>query len=186
MKKLSDNFKESALELRDLRVLTTCAVMGALSVALSMVASIQIGDYLKIGFSALPNQIVDWLFGPVVGCLFGGVMDIVKFIIKPTGAFFPGYTLSAMAAGLIYGVSYYKRKLSIWRIIITKLIVAMVVNMGMNTLWITMTTGKAFMVLLGSRFLKELIDVPVQAVIFFALVAIIERTGVKKYTHTAK
>ena len=184
--KIKENLASSARELRDLRVLTTCAVMAALAVALEFVASIQIGDYLKIGFSALPNQLVDWLFGGVTGALFGGVMDIVKFIIKPTGAFFPGYTLSAIAAGFIYGVSYYKKTPSLWRILATKAVVTLVVNAGMNTLWISMMTGKAFTVLLASRFVKEIVDLPVQAVLFFALVQIVERSGVKKYTHTQK
>jgi ECF transporter S component (folate family) len=182
--KIRENLISSAKELRDLRVLTTCAVMAALAVALDFVASIQIGDYLKIGFSALPNQIVDWLFGPVTGALFGGVMDIVKFIIKPTGAFFPGYTLSAAVAGFIYGASYYKRKPGFVRIIVTKAIVTLVVNAGMNTLWISMMTGKAFTVLISTRFLKEIIDLPVQAVLFFLLVQLVEKTGVKKYTHS--
>lgn len=180
------NLIDSAKELRDLRVLTTCAVMAALSVALSLVASIQIGDYLKIGFSALPNQIVDWLFGPVTGALFGGAMDVVKFIIKPTGAYFPGYTLSAAVAGFIYGMSYYKRTPGIVRIVITKAIVTVIVNMGLNTLWISMMTGKAFAVLLASRAVKEIVDLPVQAALFFLLVKLIEKTGVKKYTHTVK
>ena len=113
-------------------------------------------------------------------------MDIVKFIIKPTGAFFPGYTLSAAVAGFIYGVSYYKKTPSLWRILATKAVVTLVVNAGMNTLWISMMTGKAFTVLLASRFVKEIVDLPVQAALFFLLVQIVEKSGVKKFTHTVK
>ena len=53
-----------------------------LALILNSVASINIGPYVKIGFSGIPNQIADYLFGPITGCLFAGVLDIVKFFIR--------------------------------------------------------------------------------------------------------
>lgn len=87
-------FLESAKELKKTTALTACAMLVALALILNQVASINLGPYVKIGFSGIPNQIVDYLFGPVSGALFAGVLDIVKYFIKPDGSFFFVYTNS--------------------------------------------------------------------------------------------
>ena len=73
---------------------------------------------MKIGFSGIPNQIADYLFGPITGCLFAGVFDIVKFFIRPDGPFFFGFTFNAMLAAFIYGCFYYKHRLTFRRVLI--------------------------------------------------------------------
>lgn len=65
--KKNNMFLESARELKKTSALTACAMLAALAFILNQVASINIGPYVKIGFSAIPNQIVDYLFGPVSG-----------------------------------------------------------------------------------------------------------------------
>lgn len=35
--------------------------------------------------------------------IFGGALDVLKYIIKPTGPFFFGFTFDAMLSGIIYG-----------------------------------------------------------------------------------
>ena len=102
MKKLATLFQDSYNELKSVRTITTMAMFAAIGVILGSL-TIQIGDFIKIGFSTIANQFVYYLFGPAAGCLFGGALDILKYLVKPTGAFFPGWTLSAMAAGLLYG-----------------------------------------------------------------------------------
>ena len=64
-------------------------MFGALSVVLGYY-SFKITPNLKIGFGSIPNMLVDYLFGPVVGGLFGGAMDVIKFMLKPDGGFMPG------------------------------------------------------------------------------------------------
>mgnify|MGYP002524265628 FL=1 len=100
-------FRESANELRKVQAIALCGIMGALAIVLGYVATIRIGDYIRVGFSFLPNVIIDFLYGPVVGGIFGGVMDIVKYIMNPTGPFFPGFTISAIVGAVIYGIILY-------------------------------------------------------------------------------
>lgn len=85
-------FFSCAKELKTASTLAVCAMLVALALILNSVASINIGPYVKIGFSGIPNQIADYLFGPITGCLFAGVLDIVKFFIRPDGPFFFGFT----------------------------------------------------------------------------------------------
>ena len=75
-----------------------------------------------------------------------------------------------MLAGLIYGCLLYHKPLSIKRIVIAEFLVKLIVNCGLNTLWISMLYGKAFFVLLPMRLLKNVIMLPIDsAVVFFAL-----------------
>ena len=185
-------FKDSALELRSTRNLVLCAMMAALSIVLSYTTSFYITPEIKIGFSGLPNRLVDFMFEPVVGCIFGGLMDVIKFFIKPDGAFFPGYTLTAMVGGLIYGIFYYRLQIkqpqltketgwpkvkawilanitSILLIFIANVLVKCICNIGLNTLWSSMFTGKAWIALLPTRVLKNLIQIPTDTVLHFVL-----------------
>ena len=118
MKKIKQLFSDSLHEFTVTKNLVLCGLMAAIAIVLSMVASISIGPYVKIGFSGIPNRIVEFLFGPVVGCIFGGALDLLKFMIKPDGPFFFGFTFNVMLAGLIYGCLLYHKPLSIKRIVI--------------------------------------------------------------------
>lgn len=170
MKKIKQLFSDSLHEFTVTKNLVLCGLMAAIAIVLSMVASISIGPYVKIGFSGIPNRIVEFLFGPVVGCIFGGALDLLKFMIKPDGPFFFGFTFNVMLAGLIYGCLLYHKPLSIKRIVIAEFLVKLIVNCGLNTLWISMLYGKAFFVLLPMRLLKNVIMLPIDsAVVFFAL-----------------
>jgi len=62
-----------------------------------------------------------------------------------------------MLAGVMYGCMYYKKKLTLPRVLATKFIVMLVCNVFLNTLCLTVLYGQAFMVILPARALKNLI-----------------------------
>ena len=128
MKKVTTLFLDSYHEFKKIRTITTASMFAAIGVILGAY-TIQVGNYLKIGFSGIANQFVYYLFGPVVGCFYGGALDILKYLVKPTGAFFPGWTLSAMVAGVIYGCFFYKKPLSLVRVFVAELTVSIICNM---------------------------------------------------------
>lgn len=135
-------FRESAKEFKIVKSLVMMAMLLALRLALGFVTTIQISENIKIGFTIFPTTIACMMFGPVPGLAMGGAADILGFIIKPTGAFFPGYTLDSMIAGMIYGWSFYKReKITIIRVVLTLLAVTTIVNLTMTTTWISIQYG---------------------------------------------
>lgn len=172
MKKMKELYLSSMRELASPKNLALCGVMGALSMVLGIVASIQIGPYIKIGFSGLPNRIVECLFGPVIGCIFGGTMDILKFIAKPDGPFFFGFTFDAMLAGILYGSILYKKPVTIPRVFVAELVAKVIVNCGFNTLWISVLYGKGFLAILPMRLLKNAIMLPIDTIITFAMLTL--------------
>ena len=157
-----------------------CGVMGALSVVLSFVGSIRINPYMKIGVSEIPNLMIDYLMGPVVGGVFGAVMDFLKFLIHPDGSFFPGFSLSAAVAAVIFGIFIYKKKITFWRLLISEILVKLIVNIGMNTLWLDMLYGKGFLAILPHRIVSNLIQLPIDVIVLFAVLSAVEK-GAKKY-----
>ena len=177
MKKLKELYQQSLQELCHTKTVVLCGLLAALAIVLSMVASIQLGPYIKIGFSeprsdggsnAKLANILE--FGPAVGCLFGGALDLLKYVLKPDGPFFFGFTFNAMLSGLIYGTLLYRRPVSIKRIVIAEFLVKLVINCGLNTLWISMLYGKGFIALLGPRVIKNVIMLPIDSfILFFAL-----------------
>lgn len=177
MKNLVACFQESARELKEHKTIVVTAMMIALGVVLGFY-SVQIGDFLKIGFSGLANELTAMLFGPVVGGLMGGIADLLKFIIRPTGPFFFGFTFNAILAAVIYGVFWYKKPMSLKRIFAAKITVAIVVNLFLNTYWLSMLYGKGFAALLPARAIKQLISVPVESILFFLVVSMLMKAKV--------
>lgn len=174
MKKL---FADSFGELKNLRTLVITALLVAIGVVLGFY-SIQLTENLRIGFSFLANELTAMLFGPVVGGIMGGVTDIIKYIIRPTGPFFFGFTFNAILGAVIYGILLYKKPLSFRRILFSKALVAVIVNVCLNTYWLSMLYGNAFLVILPPRIIQQIIMVPIQSVLFFAVVQTLSRARV--------
>ena len=64
---------------------------------------------LRIGFGFIPVVLASIMFGPVLGGITAAFSDILGMMLFPQGVYFPGFTLSAFLAGLIYGLLLYKK-----------------------------------------------------------------------------
>lgn len=134
--------KESAKEFGKTKSLVAMAMLLALRLALGYVTNIQLTESIKIGFTIFPTTIACMMFGPMPGLVMGGAADLIGFFLKPTGPFFPGYTLDSMVAGFIYGCFFYRReKLTPLRVMAALATVTVVVNMCMTTSWISIQYG---------------------------------------------
>ena len=186
MKKLLSLIKESYHELKYVNTITCCAMFGAMAVVLGSFASINLTPHLKIGFASLPNELVDFLFGPVVGACFGGGMDLIKFMIRPDGGFMPGFTFDAMLAAFIYGMFLYKRPLSLKRMLVAKFVVSLVCNVLLGTYWLSLLNGKGYLVILPSRAIKNLIQWPVDSVLFIVVAKALEKANVFRLIRSSR
>ena len=103
------NFKKSFEELKSIRCLTVTALLIGVSVALKFVM-IMPSETLKISFAFVGLAAIGMLYGPVVAGLAGVVTDVIGFLVKPTGAFSPIFTLVEVAGAVIYGIFLYGLK----------------------------------------------------------------------------
>ena len=115
MRKFAALFTDSYKELKSVRTITLMAMFAAIAVILGYF-SIDVGEYIRIGFSSIPNGLISYMFGPTVGGIFAGALDVLKFIVKPTGTFYPPLTLVTMLAGILYGIMYFCNGISITHI----------------------------------------------------------------------
>ena len=66
MKGIKALFADSIQELKDLRTLAVTAMLLAIAVVLGFY-TLQLTDYIKIGFAYIANETTGMLFGPAVG-----------------------------------------------------------------------------------------------------------------------
>ena len=165
-------FATSAGEFKSLHTIILCGLLGALGIILKMFATIPFGPF-TVTYAWLPNRMVDFMFGPAVGAVYGGIMDIVKFIMKPTGTFSFGYTAMAMLAGIIFGIVLYKKPVSFMRIVFAQSLVKIFINAGMGTYLMAFEKGEAFMILMPVRLIKNLIMIPLDSILLFVVLTAI-------------
>lgn len=163
-------FVRSLHELKSTRCLALTALLIAINIALDLLGlTIKLPPNLRIGFGFLCNAAVGMLFGPVVGMMAGVCTDVLGYFAGnlTMGAYFPGYTLTAITAGLFWGLWLYPRKLTVWRALGAKACINLFCNIGLNTLWLTMTGGKAMGALLALRVPKNLLMLPIETVLLY-------------------
>ena len=178
MSKTPNIFVRSLRELRSTRCLAVTALLIAINVTLDLLGlSIKLPPNLRIGFGFLCNASIGMLFGPVVGMMAGVCTDVLGYFAGnlSMGAYFPGYTLTAVVGGLIWGLWLYPRKITVWRAIGAKTCINLFCNICLNTLWLTVTGGKARSVLLVTRVPKNLILLPIEIVLVYFGMKLVNR-----------
>lgn len=151
------------------------ASMIALEIVLSKLVSINI-SFLRIGFGFLPIAILAILYGPISAGICYVIGDLVGAFVFPTGAFFPGFTVTAFVTGVLFGLVLYKRKVTFVRALVASSLVCVLANLLLNTFWLTFVIGKGFKVLLASRAVKELVAIPIMAFLIVAMDKTVIRT----------
>lgn len=98
------------------RKLVMLALLTALTIVLARFLAFQI-QILRISLEFIPILIAAILFGPLAGGIVGAVADVLGYVIKPMGTFFPGFTISAFTTGFIYGLFFHKKQITWFRAI---------------------------------------------------------------------
>ena len=134
------------------KALVQIALLIALDIILTRFLRIQTPT-LRISFGFLPIAIIAMLHGPMLAGIAGALGDLIGFMLVPVGTFFPGFTLSAILTGVIYGVFLYDRPKSLGRIVMIALTMTVCITLVLNTFWLSILFEDAFVVLLLPRFI---------------------------------
>lgn len=136
---------------------------------------------LSIGFTFVPLMLAGIILGWKYSLLIAALTDLIGALLFPFGTYFVGYTISSALTGLVYGLLLYRRdgfkldKKFMIRLLIAILIVTILINGGLNTLWLVITMKKAFLVILPTRILKQLIMIPVMFITMVALCKVLQK-----------
>ena len=155
------------MQKRTIQRITISAMLLAISVIFGFF-KIPLSQASEIRLQFLPVAVEGMLFGPLYGGILGGLSDILCYIVRPTGPFFPGFTFSAVIQGVIYGVLL-KKDQTIGRILIAQTLDTVVVSLILTSLWLALLYGNAFIPLIGSRIIKVIIMYPVNTVLLTAV-----------------
>ena len=173
-------FRESASELKSVKNLCIISLLLALRVCLNFL-TIPISDVCHLSFLFIVMGIIGGMYGPFVGAICGAVGDVLCYIIHPMGGFFIGFTASAAIAGVLYGLILYKNKFCVPRIIFSEILVDVVVNVLLNTIWISMLYETGFWELLITvRIPKNLIMIPISICVFVVLSPLINKMAAQR------
>ena len=136
---------------------------------------------VKVGLGVIGSVLLGYFFGPLWGAIGGGVSDLVSSaIFGNQGGFFIGFTLTAMVGPLIYALFLYNKPVKIWRIIASTILVTLIVNIGMNTLWLHIMYNMNFNAALVQRLPKEVIVPWIQMVVIYFVLQAVSRVKIKK------
>lgn len=168
---MQNRILSSTREIKNIHSLVICAVMIALYVAIDT-ASLYVTQTLQLTFSFLVLAMLGYRFGVFTGTLAGLACDLIAYIIRPAGPLHLGFTLSTMLTVLVFALFLYGRELKLWRIIVSKTIINLAVNIMLNTYWLSNLYGKAYIILLFDRILKNIALLPIEiALLWFVLKA---------------
>lgn len=164
-----------------LNLLVFAALMVAMARALSLIPSIPIA-HTKMSFGFLARALCALVCGPVMGLLYGFVEDILGFVLQPSGQFFFGYTLSTMLGMLVYALCLYRARVSMFRLLLANLIVNVVINAALGTVWTVMMMGGNYAILFMGSLAKNIVTIIPKSmllyILFQALLPILQRMGI--------
>lgn len=92
------------------RIVVNCGLFIALSVVLKILFEVYIplGGFptLRLNLTAVPIMLSGIVLGPIPGLAVGFIADILAFIIRPSGPYFIGFSISSALTGLIPGLLF--------------------------------------------------------------------------------
>jgi ECF transporter S component (folate family) len=159
------------------RIIVFMGLLVAMNIVLERFLSIQT-PIVRISFGFLPIALAGALFGPVGGAVAGGLSDILGTLVAGQGGYFPGFTLTAVLGGAVYGFFLYKKPASVKRTALAVLIITVVCNIALNTLWLTVLTGKGALAILPPRLVKDGILLPVQVFLIYSVQRLAQPLGI--------
>lgn len=134
-------FKSSINSLKNIRTYITIALLLSFVMLFKFIPIPSGFGSLGITFGFLFLSIACMIYGPIPALIIGALSDLIGFVIRPTGPFFPGYTLDAMLACFTYALCFYKTHITFTRCLIARTIVNLFVNTILGSIWNGIITG---------------------------------------------
>ncbi len=158
--------KEAALEIKKVRTLTSAAVATAVTVVLDFFRLV-LTPTMEISFSFLGVALAGMMYGPIVGGIVGGISDYIEYLIRPSGAFFFGFTFNKIVSGFIYGLFLYKKQPTIKRTAMAVLVETVIVTLILTPLWLNIMYGSSLFVI--ERLVEAVILFPINTFLLYKI-----------------
>ena len=157
---------DARAQLKNVRMLTLAGIITAASIVLESFPIYLLGTSLKIYFSFLVISLGCYVYGPAVGILVGFANDTLGFLISSFGEpYFPGYLITAMLSGLIYGTLLYRQRITVLRLVVVRLIINYGSNVLLGSVWKAMLYGKGYYYYFTTGLIKNTTMLPIEVLL---------------------
>ncbi|MDD5603836.1 MAG: folate family ECF transporter S component [Eubacteriales bacterium] len=131
---LNDKFTRKLRGNRSVRILAQAGLLLALAVVVrnfSYMVYFAGATGMRITISGIFTKITAILFGPFLGGISSGLLDLIGYLIKPEGAYIPLLTITAVLGGLLTGFFWLIfRNIDIRRLHIFSLVIFILIGLA--------------------------------------------------------
>lgn len=165
-------WREAAGNLKNVRMLALAAMIIALRAICKMV-EIPIAPGLNINLAGIFNAAGAMVYGPVVGVAGAIVSDPLGYLLHPDGPYFLPFMLVDMSSSFLFGLLFWKRRLTVNRAMGAKFAVNMVSNVVLTSvimkwyylIFYGVEKAEAYNIINLTRIVKNLVMFPVEAIL---------------------
>ena len=160
------------------QMLTRMALLIALNVVLSRVASIRIPlggvEGFRFGFGSLPVIFAGVFMGPLAGGIVGALGDFCGYFINPVGAYMPLFTVNAALRGVIPGVAVIlfcktKKQIGVIPLFLIVCCTFILTEIFLLPYLLELLFGLSRVITLPPRIIQSAVSAPVYTAILFSL-----------------
>ena len=123
---------DAAAELKDTHMLVFAALMIALRLVMKQV-SIPITPFLRINAAYFVNALGAMVFGPVFAALCAAVTDVLGYIIRPDGVYFPPFILTEIGGSVVFALFLYRAIVTTTRVMLSRFSINLFINVLLQT-----------------------------------------------------
>ena len=168
------NMRESVKEIKNLNSLCGVSMLAALNAVLHF-TTVFVTSTLRIGVASVTIGIAGLLYGPWLTGLVGVGADIIKYLLRPEGVYFFGFTFNEFLIGVIYGAFFYKQKITFRRVSFARTVHTILINLMLTPLWLSMLYDLPIIASFIPRLVKNAVMLPIDIAILFLAIKLIER-----------
>lgn len=169
------------------RTLVLAGIFAAMNIVLTRAGVIMLfGGSVRLSLGKVPLILSGLLLGPLPGALAGLVGDVLGVIINSHGAMFhPGFTLSSVLTGALPGIIVIlsnKKRASLFNVITSNIVVLIIVNLLLDTLWLSQMYGNPYPIVFQTRLIPHIIIAAINIIITYPLLKSLVKTGLASDT----
>ncbi len=169
-------WKEAFDNLKNPRMLALAAMVVALR-AVCKLFEVPLGPNLNLNVAQIFNSLGAMVYGPVVGLVGAMLSDPLGYLLHPTGPYFPPYMLLDMSSSFLYALFFWKRPLSVPRVLSAKFTINLTSNIILGSLiykWYLMVfsgaeAAGAYNLITLVRVVKNLVLFPLEAMLLIVV-----------------
>ena len=144
---LKNILENSRRELKNPRSLTAASLLVAIY-AISYYPAVGrfmiIPGFIEIRFGFIALAVAAALFGPFMAVIVAFLGDITGVLLFSGASFFWGFTLNWMLLAFVFGLCFYKEKITLPRIVCAMLFNTCAISSILTPFWLQMMSGRTF------------------------------------------